>query len=336
MFPCEREDKQVAASIPGDIATAVVRSLLGTAIDAAVAYLDDPRASAFDVVLPVESIEDITSGNSKNCLYLSSGRLDVLANPNGRISVWSDIETIEAPFFAKIRFVKPANPGGDSASPLRPVVLAWKYASFLEPSCPLLRNCSKRDVAVSLSFMPPVATVAGRTVGSEPIGFVVTSATPSEVEAAIRASNAGAALPWFLPVNLKGPMNVRFSLIETSQPNAFTKALAAALAANKTVMQDSVENKLKGVSDQIAAEAAQKNVAAAAQAFDDYKKAFDVAIATKLAFEASSDQAQRIVLRAQYTVQRESARLGALLAEAAFKTATLTWSAGGLGPLPDL
>lgn len=184
--------------------------------------------------------------------------------------------------------------------------------------------------------MPPVATVAGRTVGSEPIGFVVTSATPSEVEAAIRASNAGAALPWFLPVNLKGPMNVRFSLIETSQPNAFTKALAAALAANKTVMQDSVENKLKGVSDQIAAEAAQKNVAAAAQAFDDYKKAFDVAIATKLAFEASSDQAQRIVLRAQYTVQRESARLGALLAEAAFKTATLTWSAGGLGPLPDL
>lgn len=83
VFPCEREDKQVAASIPGDIATAVVRSLLGTAIDAAVAYLDDPRASAFDVVLPVESIEDITSGNSKNCLYLSSGRLDVLANPNG-------------------------------------------------------------------------------------------------------------------------------------------------------------------------------------------------------------------------------------------------------------
>jgi hypothetical protein len=340
VLECDDQQRLATLStIGGDIATALVRSLLGTAIDTVVNYLDDEKASTFEVILPVDSIDNLTSG--QNCLFVSSAQLDGpagLADKSRKPNVWSDPAQVPSTFLAKIRFAQSeAASKSDPAAPLRPVVLVWKYSAFLEPSCPLFRNCERRDVAMSLAFLSPASTVAGQTIASEPFGFVVTNSTAKEVEAAVPViKGTGAALPWFLPGNAKGPTNIRFKLVETSQPNAFTKALAAAIEAEKTKIQDTVENKLKGISDQVAAQAAQKDVVAAAQALDDYKKAYDTAYATKLAYDATSDAAQKKVLKAQYEVQRASARLTETLGAAAFAVANLAWPSGGLGPLPDL
>jgi hypothetical protein len=336
ILPCEKDGQVTTLSVPGDIATAVVRSLLGTTIDAIVAHLNESKVSTFDVIIPVDSIDDLTSGTKGKCLYVSSGKLDDLADKNSETNLWSGAEAIPSPFFTKIKFVSPLSGKADSTSTLRPVILEWKYRAFLASGCPAFRNCTKRDVAISLTFLAPAATVAGRTVSSEPIGFAIVGATAAEVQAAIPVTPGGAALPWFLPGNVHGPVNVRFTLVETSQPNVFTKALGAALAAQKTVLQDSVENKLKGISDQVAAEAAQKDVAVAAKAFDEYKKAYDSALATKVAYDGSTEVGQRNVLSAQYTVQREAARLAEILASAAFSVSGLSWPPGGLGSLPDL
>nr|CBA26736.1 hypothetical protein Csp_H40080 [Curvibacter putative symbiont of Hydra magnipapillata] len=128
-------------------------------------------------------------------------------------------------------------------------------------------------------------------------------------------------------------MNIQFTLVETSQPNAFTTALANAITAQKSAIQDTVDNRLKGVSAQVEAEAKQKNVTTAKTAFDTYKAAYDTATATAQAFASASNE-QKNVLRAQYAIQREAAHLTEILAEAAFKQANLDWPNGGLGALP--
>ena len=294
-------------------ASAVVRSLLGVAIDTIVNYLDDPRSISFDVVLPVESIDKLVAGT--DCLFVSAAALDKWSTPNQKPNVWSPPDQLPTPFFAQLSFSTPS-PAPANAT-LRPIVRAWKYAEFLQPSCPVFRNCSRRDVAMQLDFLAPAAKFADSSIAAQPFAFAVVGATAGDVQAAMATSGPGTALPWFLLGEMKGPVNIRFSLVETSQPNAFTKALGAALIAQKTAILDTVDNKLKGISDQIAAQAAQADVAAAAKAFDAYKTSFDTASATLAAYNAANTQ-QQTVLLPQYRVQRQAALLAERLVSAAF------------------
>lgn len=328
VLPCSSSPLSIK-SIQGDIATAVVRSLLGTAIDAAVKYLDDDRAASFEVIVPTNSLSELTTNQgTAKCFYVSSDSLD-----SSKLNGAEPKPRPETAFFAKIKLI----PDTGAAGVVRPEILDWRYQAFLEPSCPVLRNCDRRDVVVSMSILAPAATVAGRTIESEPIGFSIENATPSELTAAVPASpTGGASLPWFLAGDSKGPRNIVFKLIETSRPNAFTKALGAALAAQKTVILDTVDNRLKGIAEQVAATAAQKDVAAAAAALDDYKKAHDAALATAAAFAASTDSGQKVVLKANYQVQRAAANLARTLAKAAFDIAGISFPADGFGPLGDL
>lgn len=322
--PCQPQAPLAPSSIGADIATALVRSLLGTTIDSVVTYLNDPKVATFDVILPIESMDELLTSTVRKCLFVSSDQPDSIKAEN------------KPAFHTQIEFVRAKSVTSGTTAVYRPLVRAWRYERFLGRECRAFRNCSKRDVAFSLGLMAPAATISGRTISAEPLGFVVVNATAQEIQAAIPMTVNGAALPWFLLVNEKGPVNIRFSLVETSQPNAFTKALGAALAAQKGAMLSTVEDKLTGISDQVAAEAAQKDVTAAARALDNYKIAFDAAYTTKTAYEGSIDAQQRKLLSAQYQVQREAALLAAALGKAAFDLAGLTWPAGGFGPLPDL
>ena len=150
-----------------------------------------------------------------------------------------------------------------------------------------------------------------------------------------KLKNGAATLPWITFAEPTGPVNVRFELIETSQPNTFTKALAAAVNAQKANIQDTVEHKIKGISDQVAASAAQTRVTEASKAFEEYKKAYDAARTTLVAYGTASDEHKKY-LAAQYTIQKKSVELTETLGQAAFELADLNWPSGGLGALPSL
>ncbi|WP_260960767.1 hypothetical protein [Pseudomonas citri] len=332
VLPC-KTNAVYLNSIGADIATAVVRTLVGTAIDTAVAYLDDPKVSKYEVVVPVDNADDLTGGTK--CIFISSARITADGKIQGK-SLYDSASLEGVDLFIKFQISKSSTASASGDHPLRAGILAWQYKHFLSDDCPFLRQCSKRDIVMKLGFMLPAASANNTTHTSEPFGFTIVNATANEVQNAVRLDdNAIATLPWTTSSELKGPINIRFELIETSQPNAFTKALAAAVKAQKGVIQDTVENKIKGLSDQVAAAAAQPRVTEAAKAFDNYKAAYDVALATRAAYELA-DANQRKVLAVQYEIQRRSAKLAETLGKAAFKLADLDWPDGGLGNLPAL
>ncbi|MCY1295505.1 hypothetical protein D9M70_448500 [compost metagenome] len=189
---------------------------------------------------------------------------------------------------------------------------------------------------MKLGLMIPSSSAANTTHASEPFGFLIENAKIQDVQSAVNLSGGAATLPWITFAEPTGPVNVRFELIETSQPNAFTKALAAAVNAQKVNIQDTVENKIKGISDQVAASAAQARVSDASKAFEDYKKAYDAARTTLVAYGVTSDAQQKSYLAAQYAIQTKSVELAETLGKAAFKLADLHWPNGGLGALPSL
>ena len=336
VLPCKKVGTVNLNSIGADIATAVVRTLVGTVIDTAVAYLDDPKVAKYEVVVPVDDANSLTDGTK--CIYISSAQLTPdLEAPKIQGKPLYESSSLEGvDLFIKFQISKSAAATAAGSHPLRAGILAWKYKNFLSDNCPFLRQCSKRDVVMKLGFMLPAASANNTTHTSEPFGFTIVNATAAEVQNAVQLESGGVVtLPWTTSSELQGPINIRFELIETSQPNAFTKALAAAVKAQKGVIQDTVENKIKGLSDQVAAAAAQPRVTEAAKAFDNYKTAYDVALATRVAYEIA-DANQRKVLAAQYEIQRRSAKLAETLGKAAFRLADLDWPTGGLGDLPAI
>lgn len=333
VLPCEASKSELStASIDSDIATAVVRTLLGTTIDAAVNYLDTPKITKFDVVIPVDSTAALTGKNQ--CIYISSTRIQPTSESN---PVHTQKFIDDATLFIKIQLSKSEQAGKDNNHPLRANILKWKYGAFLSDKCPLLRSCTKRDVVMKLGLMIPSSSVANTAHASEPFGFLIENATAAEVQNAVLPLDSTyiVTLPWITFAEPTGPLNVRFELIETSQPNAFTKALAAAVKDQKVNIQDTVENKIKGISDQVAASAAQARVSEAAKAFEAYKNAFDALSTTATAHKSATGE-QKNYLAAQYAIQRKTVELAEILGKAAFKVADINWPAGGLGPLPTL
>ncbi len=331
VLPCS-DTAATIKTIPADIATAVVRSLLGTAIDAAVNYLDDPKVAKFDVVIPVDSVGELTSGTK--CIYISSGHITPTKQINGH-SIYSRQAINSVDLFLKFQISKSSTAGSNNNHPLRASILTWKYGKFLNQNCPFLRQCSKRDIVMKLGLMIPASSAANTSHASEPFGFLIENATIQDVQGAVKLKNGAATLPWITFAEPTGPVNVRFELIETSQPNTFTKALAAAVNAQKANIQDTVEHKIKGISDHVAASAAQTRVTEASKAFEEYKKAYDAARTTLVAYGTASDEHKKY-LAAQYTIQKKSVELTETLGQAAFELADLNWPSGGLGALPSL
>ncbi len=333
VLPCESDKTLFSqATIGADIATAVVRTLLGTTIDAAVNYLDTPKIAKFDVVIPVDSTAALTGKNK--CIYISDTKISPTSDSN---PVHTKEFIDKATLFVKIQLSRSEQAGKDNNHPLRANILKWKYGAFLSDKCPFLRRCTKRDVVMKLGLMIPSSTVANTTHASEPFGFLIENATVAEVQSAVLPLDSTdiVTLPWITFAEPTGPLNVRFELIETSQPNAFTKALAAAVKDQKANIQDTVEYKIKGISAQVAASAAQPRVTEAAKAFEAYKTAFDALSTTATAHKSATGE-QKNFLAAQYVIQKKTVELTETLGKAAFKVADIDWPAGGLGPLPSL
>jgi hypothetical protein len=127
-----------------------------------------------------------------------------------------------AGFIAVIDFVPPDNPTNKELV-LHPTIKRWSNPRFLDRSCPLFRNCSKRDLVVALTFLAPTEPNDSASVTASAIGVSLSRATPKEVQSVFFP---GTKLPWFKVIPTPGPVNVRFSLSETSRPGAVAKAIA--------------------------------------------------------------------------------------------------------------
>lgn len=308
-------DSVSTTSLPGSIATALAKTLLSGAIDSVSQALNEERAETYDVVIPVDDLTALL-GKNNQCLQVSS---IVSAKKEER-------EAGSERFRAKFKFIQHAT----SKATWRPVVIEWIYKDFLSEACPWYLRCTRRDVAFSLEMFAPGTKPPVGDGASQPLGVVIENADAGAVQTAL---NRNDTLPWFLASPVNGPVNLRFRMVETMEPHAFSKALAAALKAEKENILTTVESKLKGISDQVAAEAAQKDVSAATSALNAYSTAWQAASTTKEAYAKATDR-ERPQLALTYALQFKAVALNELLARAAFDIAGIAWPVGGLGALP--
>lgn len=302
------------------IATAVVKSLLGGYIDTAVTLLSEEDVDTFDVILPVEDIADLFGTGDGRCLKVRSTGLS------------SGTGSEDYRFQAEFRFIVAQTKGNESVV-LRPEVVSWQHTGFLGDRCPWYLRCIERDVVFALEmFAPDTAPPSSKASGgAQPLGVVIENAS---VETLRNAFNKGDSLPWFKASPPNGPVNLRFRMVETKQPHAFSKALGEVIKAEKESILVRVDNKLKGIEDQVKAQEGQKDVAEAVKAFDSYKVAWQAASTTRDA-HAKAAPADKKQLELMYALQVKSARLSEVLARAAFEAAGIAFPNQGLGPLPD-
>ncbi|MFN7872784.1 MAG: hypothetical protein ACK5QQ_11410 [Cyanobacteriota bacterium] len=219
---CPLETKGLTALV-GPLAAAIAGNLVGAAVDSVVSYLNTDRAATFSVTLPEQSPASLLQNNQ--CLYVSSTSL------GGRDLNKPDVlqKLADAGFLAVIAFEPPDNPT-DKQIVLHPTIKRWSYSRFLDRSCPLFRNCSKRDLVVALTFLAPTEPNGTAAVTASAIGVTLSRATTNDVKSVF---SPGTKLPWFKVTPAQGPVNVRFSLSETSRPGAVAKAIALALEGQK-------------------------------------------------------------------------------------------------------
>jgi hypothetical protein len=232
---CPLESKGLPALV-GPLAAAIAGNLVGAAIDSVVGYLNAERAATYSVTLPEQSPASLFQNNQ--CLYVSSTSLrgKELTKPEVLQNLGN------AGFLAVIAFEPPDNPT-EKDIVLHPTIKRWSYRRFLDRSCPLFRNCSKRDLVVALTFLAPTEPNGSASVTASAIGVTLSRATTKEVQSVF---SPGTKLPWFRVTSAQGPVNVRFSLSETSRPGAVAKAIALALQGQKANLskgaQTAVEN----------------------------------------------------------------------------------------------
>ena len=309
-------DEFHTSSIAGNIATSVVKTLLSGLIDGAIRTLSENRVETFDVVVPVDDIKELI-GDGSRCLLISSSSPDI----PGRVPA-------DASFSAVFKFIKHST----ASAALRPIVVEWTYKEFLGRPCSWYLRCSRRDVVFALEMFAPGNKPPAGEGAAQPLGVSIENADLQAIQSALKPNDS---LPWFLAQPESGATNLRFRLIETTEPHAFSKALGAALNAEKENITTTVDNKLKGISDQVAAQAAQKDVAEATATFNSYKAAWDAANTTKEAYAKAMSDADKKQLALTYAIQYKSVVLSKTLARAAFDIANISWPDDGLGELPS-
>ena len=301
------------ASIGGDIALGVIDSLLGGVIDSLVRQLGTDQVERYSTILPVDEVALLFDGT--NCLRVRS----------------VDGQTKRG-FDALFGFKS-------VGTALRPAIIAWQYphdpgAEFLTDRCRLFHSCNRRDVGVLIEVLGLASGFGASTVASTPLDITLNGVTATEVHDAFNGANATRPpLPWVSRPEMKGPANLRFTLLETMQASAFSKALSGALASQKSAILAKVGSKLDGTADQVAAQATLQDIDAATKAQAEYVSAWRAATATVAAFGAATSDADKASLRATYLLQLAQVNARRTLARAAFSVAGLA-TPDELGALP--
>jgi hypothetical protein len=310
--------------LPAGIATSIVTSmantLVGSAITSAVNYLNAKQASTYMAVLPVDDASQLISTASGKCLYISSTPIESVE--------FEELESVQArsTFFASIAMI-PARSSGSEI--FRPVVRSWNYSNFLQNNCPIFRNCSRRDLVLKITFEAPALPSSTGALLAEPIGASWMNISRRALPSALLPNSR---LPWVRSSNLQGPVNVRVSLTETSNPNQFTAAMAAALESQRKNIQASVESRLKGQPDSTTAQATRDSITMASESLVAFKNEFNDAMKSYQLYRDATDLADRSIYLAEYQTKRKTTGLRASEVTALFRSAGL--SAPELPQLP--
>jgi len=256
---CPARDAGFVSPIPvvGALASSAVASLAGAAVDSAIRYLTQERMAATKGLASLGPAELDLLFNKGQCLYAylytqklwshfsnSSSVPAEGAKPLSLPLSNSDLDAIDSKdltsFMAVISFVPAADSsrsqGGsgavtDSNAYYKPYIWRMVYPSFVDTKCPAFRDCSKRDVALSLVLRSPTAPDPSKT---ENKAFALGRVFQNVSSGSIERSLSGRYGEWFA-LNASSPnlANVEFTLIETSKPGAVANALAESLKGNK-------------------------------------------------------------------------------------------------------
>lgn len=301
------------AAIAASILASVTNTLVGSSVSAIVNYLNAKRATTYTAVTAVEDASELTNALDGNCLYISSTRLDGIdLNQVAAIRAKSK-------FFASIS-LQPSKLAGDTI--FRPEIRSWSYVNFLESGCPLFRNCARRDVVMKLTLEAPALPATNTEILAEPIGISLVNVHKSKLNDVLQP---GAKLPWIKANALKGPVNVRFTLTETSSPNQFTNALAVAIDAQKANIQSSVNSRTRGVPDSLANQQKREQLNMASVALEQYKAEYIDALSTyRLYQDSATDSPSRQFYLASYQTKKQAARIRSVEVLSLYAQAGLT------------
>lgn len=313
----EKCDRGSAFTLPLGMATSLVTSvantLVGSALTATVNYLNTKKAATFSATVPIENGASIAAPSSGDCLYVSSTPIDNLS--------YEDLQdaSLKSDFFAVFSFQASSMKGSEV---IKPVVEKWTYRSFLSRSCPLLRNCSRRDVLLSLSFVEPAAPGKPGKILSEPIG----AAWPNIQRSALpNALMPNSQLPWVKAESLAGPVNISISITETSNPNQFTTALASAIESQRANILASADARLRNQPDPTSAQAVRDAVTKATDALARYQTEYQEAMKIYQLYRTAQDDSSRQFYLSQYQGQKRMVSISEAQVEALYRSAGLSF-----------
>jgi hypothetical protein len=260
-----------AGPVAGALVSSVASHFAGQAVDAAVRHLSQNRefTSTGAMALTPEMLrmlfhDDRASEKPRvnKCLYVylytidlwryfNPGKVSPSANGAERLTIEDTLAKAESldeiaakrltRFLVAIHFAPSKHPpmitkdsmGDINANYLyfRPYFYRVIYPDFIDSKCPALRRCDKRDVAIQISLRYPVAPDPSKT---QPKAYPYGNAFENVSSQAVASTLNRQYSAWFA-VNTMRPelANLDFTLVETSKPGEFAKAVAAALQSNK-------------------------------------------------------------------------------------------------------
>lgn len=257
--PCPTNVQGFVSPIPvvGALASSAVASLAGAAVDSAIKYLTQERIAATKGLASLGPSEIDKLFSKGQCLYAYLYTLDLWryfnkstsapvggAKPLSLPLATSDLDEIShkklTNFMVVLSFVRATGStrlaAGDSANSdkylyFQPYIWRLIYPGFVDTKCPAFRDCSKRDVALSLVMKYPIAPNPDETENKAfAFGRVFQSASSRSIENSL----SGRYAEWFsLNNNAPSLANIEITLIETSKPGAFANALADSLKTNR-------------------------------------------------------------------------------------------------------
>jgi len=308
-------DKGSAFVLPLGMATSLVTSvantLVGSALTTTVNYLNAKKATTFSAAVPIENGASIVASNSGECLYVSSTPIDKLS--------YEDLQDAsqKSDFFAVFSFRASSIKGPEV---IKPVVEKWSYRNFLNRSCPFLRDCSRRDVILTLSFVDPAAPRKPGKILSEPIG----AAWPNIQRSALpNALMPNSQLPWVQAESLAGPVNINISITETSNPNQLTTALASAIESQRTNILASADARLRNQPDPTSAQAVRDAITKATDALAKYQIEYQEAMRVYQLYRTAQDEPSRQFYLSQYQGQKRLVAISETQVEALYRSAGL-------------
>jgi hypothetical protein len=315
------------------LASTAAINIAGAAVDAVTTYLNQVRATKSTASLALDKSEESSLLDGSKCLYLFANTSELKsylkANNNSSMSgiPAAFIKEISAksltPFLAAIRFSS-ANVTEAKQKFYKPQVLAIIYDSFLDTGCPLFRNCSRRDVNITLKLARPISPDGTmQAAKAYPLSIGFQNARTSEVSS-ILANNSNSL--WFgLDTTAPVISNLEFTIIETSRPGALAEALATTASSNKQPIQTAFSALL--VPQTPAAQKTQID-----KAMEEYKTYTSLHQAAYKLFSAGLETPAK---RNQYSLARQNALTQMQIAKAAWAAAGITNNFEALSALPS-